>query len=201
MAIQYAYDLLKSTFLDVNIFGITWMITAIATLLTLYIITNKKEDMLVLALPVTLVLHINGLTPSIVQYLITTIAFVSETLSLETAGTILQTTGKQIGRVGKWTLDKIPKTKKLRERETIRKELEKAKRQARMRVARAEERKRILTQEEVRRKKEEMQKSKTVKRMIKDIEKANKEKKENKKQKRRLTEEEKEYLIELKKEE
>ena len=97
MAMQTGFDLIRTTFTDTTIFGIGWIITLIATVIAMALISGKNwSDWKTLLLPVTIALHVIGLVPSILQYVVGAILFVMETMSLQVLGNIAETTTNMI---------------------------------------------------------------------------------------------------------
>lgn len=93
MSIQLGFDLIRETFTQTNIFGVEWILTAIITFIVILLIAGKNiGDYKVLILPVTISLHIVGLTPNLLQYIIGILVFVMDTISLEILGNIAETT-------------------------------------------------------------------------------------------------------------
>lgn len=92
MAIQDGYDLLKAILVETTIFDLTWIVSLILTFLTLIIITRNKSEWKKLAFPVLIGWHVCGIKPHILLYIITSIMFVIEHLSLTGLSTILKLT-------------------------------------------------------------------------------------------------------------
>lgn len=114
MAIQLGFDIVKETFTQTTIFGIDWFITALVTIIAIALIAGKNwNDYKTLLLPVTIGLHVIGLTPSLIQYVIGALLLVMETMSLEMLGNIAETitkgytrTTESIGMIGSKIYDR-----------------------------------------------------------------------------------------------
>lgn len=88
MAITLGTGLLNDLFTDVTVFGVDWIIALITTIMIMLIISRDPEKWKVLLLPVTIVVGILGLTPTIIQYFIGAILFVINTMSTQVMGYI-----------------------------------------------------------------------------------------------------------------
>lgn len=83
---------LQSLFVDTTILQIDWGISLVLVCLTMLLITRDTQEWKHLALPVTLIYHIMGITPSIIWYMICSIMFAVNTLSIKQISTIITAT-------------------------------------------------------------------------------------------------------------
>lgn len=87
-----SYEILKIVLQDTIYFNISWIISAIATLLTLTAITRDTNKWKELALPVMVIWHIAGIPPFFLLYIATAITFTIECLSIEVIGDLIKIT-------------------------------------------------------------------------------------------------------------
>lgn len=89
------FDFVKSFLVDITIFNIEWIISLVVIFIILILISRDANDWKILALPVTIVTHIMGLTPSFIWYIIATIMFAVELFSTRIIGGLLQVFDKK----------------------------------------------------------------------------------------------------------
>jgi len=90
MGIEQGFEIFSNSFIDTNIFDVSWIISIIFVFLTLLLITRDINKWKIMALPVTIMWHIVGLEPSFIFYMITAIVFVVEAFSIEIVGNVLE---------------------------------------------------------------------------------------------------------------
>lgn len=96
MAIQAGFDLLKNAFLGWTPFNITWAFSIIAVVLTMAILTRDFNKWKQLFLPVMISWHIAGITPHFLMYIIGTLLFILENISIEQLGQLAEVTTRNI---------------------------------------------------------------------------------------------------------
>lgn len=84
-----ATDMATSVFTNTRITNIEWAISIFIVLLTMLLLTTDYNKWKILALPVTIIWHIVGITPNFLWYLFVSILFIIEALSLQTVGNLL----------------------------------------------------------------------------------------------------------------
>ena len=89
------FEFIRSFLIDVTVFNIEWIFSLFAILIILIIISRDSNDWKILALPVTIITHIFGLTPSFIWYIIVTIVFSVELFSTRMVGNLLQAFDKK----------------------------------------------------------------------------------------------------------
>lgn len=93
MTTAIGIQLIAQIFKDTWVFNVSWILSIVITFLVMVMITRDTNEWKKLAFPVMLLLHIMGLAPNFIIYLISAIIFVVEMLSFEAAGTLLQIAG------------------------------------------------------------------------------------------------------------
>lgn len=94
MGIELGLELIKTVIQDTYIFNISWIISAVLTMLTLLIITKDYNKWKTLAFPVMVGWHISGVTPFILLYMFGAIMFAIESLSVQVISGLLSATTK-----------------------------------------------------------------------------------------------------------
>jgi hypothetical protein len=89
------FEFFKSFLVDVTVFNIDWIISLFVIVLVLLLISRDTQDWKILSLPVTIVIHIMGLTPSFIWYIIATIIFSVELFSTRMMGNVLHVFDKK----------------------------------------------------------------------------------------------------------
>lgn len=95
MAIELGFTLFKTVFENSVYFNIEWLMSLVLTGLTLLILTRDTQKWAQWAFPVMVMWHIAGISPFIVIYIASAIAFGISTLSLQTISALLNTTTEQ----------------------------------------------------------------------------------------------------------
>lgn len=86
--ITVAYDMLKGSITQVNVFGISWIIPTIIIVITLVLITRDIQKWKILTLPVSILYYLVGIKTSWVIMFAAAIIFAVESLSIQAIGNI-----------------------------------------------------------------------------------------------------------------
>lgn len=81
---------IKETFTHTHVFGMSWVISGIAVILTMLLITRDLQKWKTIALPTCVIITLSGLQVSVVLYIIAGIVFAIDLLSLEVSGNIMK---------------------------------------------------------------------------------------------------------------
>ena len=96
-----AWTIVQEVFKDSLVFNIDWLIVIFIVFISMLLITRNIQKWKVLALPVTLAWSIAGLKPSLLWYIIITIIFGVESLSIDMLGSLVKAVSKPFVETGK----------------------------------------------------------------------------------------------------
>lgn len=91
MTWETLWNWLTPTFTTTTVFNIEWVLNIIATVVTTILITRDKNAWAILLLPVTIMWHIIGLTPSFIWYIITSLLLIVKIFSTDIIGNMTST--------------------------------------------------------------------------------------------------------------
>lgn len=98
MGIELGIQAFASIWQDTTVFGISWIIAAVVTFLAMLFISKDPNDWKELALPVTVLIYIMGITPSFLQFIAAAIMFSIEVFSIQRIGRVIETVGSAFKR-------------------------------------------------------------------------------------------------------